>query len=186
MKKFPWLAEQIRVFFGNGRKSRLSRTELAIMLGIAPINVTRWAKGRASVPWWYWKMIAEVLGITLQDILRHAQQEVPRDFELFQSNFSNIPPGDSSVVAKSQAASGGTEHIINVIRRLGRQERETLEFCAEAMASGDEEIRHHLIHQLRIVMDALKVRRPSIRGHPQKEQGGTSGPAKDRLERSAG
>jgi transcriptional regulator with XRE-family HTH domain len=90
-------------------------------------------------------------------------------------------------IAESPATYGQTHRLLELAQRLDPEELATLERCAQAFHVEDQDVRLHLIGQLKLIERIIKGTKPArVRASPPQKAAGGSGAAKDRMERAAG
>lgn len=69
-----------------------TQNELANRLGIAPMSVSKWMRGKDPVPWHRFIDVSRVLHIPLVTFLRAAREQEPRHAERFERFIGKFMP----------------------------------------------------------------------------------------------
>ena len=66
-------------------RRKWSRAELAKVLRITPVSVSRWLRedGDCPIPWRHYPALSEAIGIPLHRVLLAAEKDSPQHVELF-------------------------------------------------------------------------------------------------------
>lgn len=89
--------------------------------------------------------------------------------------------------AQPTPAYGTAQRLMELTKQLDPEELATLERCAQAFHVEDQDVRLHLIGQLKLIERIIKGTKPArVRASPPQKAAGGSGAAKDRMERAAG
>lgn len=67
--------------------------------------------------------------------------------------------GAASFYGNRGAQSAALRHVLEAWEELDEEERGTVERCAEILRLGDRDIREHLIAQLKLIEDTVRMRR---------------------------
>ena len=158
MSTFPLDLQRLRDAI---QRSGLKQQAIADALGMAPTTLSRYLNGKRVPHAAIVSALAQALGVSAA-YLRGGPGDAPEPLvRLGQSGALADPPVvrelDPVYLPDAVALTG-----------LGAEERQTMLRMLDALRSGDEEIRRHLIGQLKIIEVALNTRRKQ----PRKEQDG--------------
>jgi transcriptional regulator with XRE-family HTH domain len=128
-----------------------SQSALADRLGCTPQQISNWLRD-GSVPAKWILAAARLSGRTAEWI-----------------GTGSEPCDKPSLVREAEAAYAVapdvTRTLLAAIEDLGPAERETLARCAEALRAGQPDVRQHLIGQLKLIEDTVRLR-AKTRGDP--------------------